>query len=86
VRWFPFRRTGNITCQALVSLLTDYLDGALPEGRRSAVARHLSRCEDCQEYLDQLRITIGLTGRLHVDDVPPATMDRLMDAFRNWQP
>jgi anti-sigma factor RsiW len=74
-----------LTCEELVTLLTDYLDGALPERRRRSVAQHLARCEHCHEYLEQLRATIDLTARLHAADVPPAVMDDLLAAFRTWR-
>lgn len=75
----------ELSCQELIELLTDYLEGALTERRRRAVAAHLDHCGNCHAYLEQMRTTIALTGRLREDDVEPAAMDELLDLFRNWE-
>jgi anti-sigma factor RsiW len=74
----------SLSCQELVELLTDYLDGALSWSRGKAVDAHLAGCADCTAYLEQFRATIALTGRLRVEDVEPAAMDELLDRFRDW--
>lgn len=80
------RRTSDLVdCRQLVELLTDYLDGVLPAGRHAAVERHLAACDHCRAYLQQFRATVLLTSRLAVEDVPPETMDALLDAFRDWK-
>ena len=50
----------ELTCQELVELLTDYLDGALPAGERARLEAHLAECEACDAYLAQFRTTIRL--------------------------
>mgnify|MGYP000894982571 CR=1 FL=1 len=86
---WPFRRrrrpADEVSCRQLVELLTDYLDGVLPTERHDAVDRHLAACAHCREYLEQFRTTVSLTRRLAVEDVPPETMDALLDAFRDWR-
>ena len=79
-----FRRRTAVSCQQLVELLTDYLEGALPRRRERAVKAHLEECGDCSAYLEQFRTTIALTGRLREEDVPPEIMDELLAAFREW--
>jgi len=74
-----------LSCQELVELLTEYLEGALPPRRQRAVAAHLVKCADCAAYLEQMSVTIALTGRLREDDVEPAAMDELMELFRDWK-
>jgi predicted anti-sigma-YlaC factor YlaD len=75
----------ELSCQELVELVSDYLEGALdPEG----VARfeeHLSICEGCRSYLDQMRATITLAGSLTEESIPSPARDRLLVAFRDWK-
>lgn len=75
----------DLSCQELIELLTDYLDGALSARRHAAVEAHLGMCGNCRAYLEQMRTTIALTGRLREDDVEPAAMDELLGHFRNWK-
>jgi predicted anti-sigma-YlaC factor YlaD len=78
------RRRG-LSCQELVELVTDYLEGTMSPRQRARMDEHLAACRDCTAYLDQMRRTIELTGHLRVDDVEPAAMDTLLAAFRDWK-
>lgn len=71
-----------LTCQELVELLTDYLDGALPPDAHADLARHLAGCEGCTAFLAQLEATRGHLGQLPVDALSPATCRELLDVFR----
>jgi anti-sigma factor RsiW len=72
-------------CRELVELVTDYLEGALPEEERVRFEEHLSACDGCTAYLEQMRQTIRLTGMLSEEDVPPEARERLLEAFRGWK-
>jgi anti-sigma factor RsiW len=74
----------DLTCAELVELVTDYLEGALPAGERERFEEHLTICEGCVNYVDQMRTTIELTGRLRVDDLSPEVAAELVGAFRDW--
>jgi anti-sigma factor RsiW len=71
----------NVSCQELVTVAGDYLEGRLPPRLRGAVDRHLATCASCPNYLAQLRLTIELTGHLQVDDVPDELLDVLEQAW-----
>jgi hypothetical protein len=73
------------TCSAVVELVSDYLEGALPPPLRGKFEQHLSWCRGCQDYLEQMRATIHLTGRLGEDSIPSEIRDELVGAFRNWR-
>jgi hypothetical protein len=51
-------------CQELVELVTDYLEGALPETRADEVEAHVRECVDCLRYLGQIQLTTRLLRRL----------------------
>ena len=76
-------RFGELSCARIVVLITDYLEGVLPEDLRARFEEHLSYCPPCREYLAQMRATVASTGRLTESDVPAETMDALMRAFRD---
>jgi len=55
----------ELTCQELVEIVSDYLKGALPLDERQRFEAHLEICEGCRRYLDQMRTTILVIGRLN---------------------
>jgi anti-sigma factor RsiW len=75
----------QITCKELVELVTDYLEGSLPEDVRTRMDQHLSGCEGCINYVEQMRQTIRLTGRLREVDLTAQQRDDLLHLFRNWK-
>lgn len=75
----------ELTCQELVEVITDYLEGALPPADLARFERHLLRCEGCTTYVDQMRETIRLTGMLREDQIPAGARDALLSAFRGWK-
>ena len=79
-------RSRGLTCIELVELVTDYLEGNLDAYERARVERHLAGCDACTAYIDQMRVTIAVVGRVDVDDIPDAMKAELMHAFRDWAP
>lgn len=75
----------EMTCQELVELVTDYLEDALPASERVRFEDHLANCTGCRRYLEQMRQTIVVVGRLREDDVAPATRDEMLALFRTWK-
>jgi anti-sigma factor RsiW len=75
----------ELSCHELVELVTDYLDGALERRARARFEAHIRACRDCTAYLEQIRTTIRLTGRLRADDLDPVARDALLHAFRAWK-
>jgi anti-sigma factor RsiW len=75
----------DLTCRELVELVTDYLEGALSPDERRRFEGHLGTCSVCPRYVDQLRTTIRVLGRLGEDDVPEPARNALLDAFRAWK-
>jgi anti-sigma factor RsiW len=81
------RLTGRdrLVCREVVELVTDYVEGAMSASERRRVDAHLAGCDSCARFLDQMRRTVELAGRVTEADVralPPETLDPLVDAFR----
>jgi anti-sigma factor RsiW len=77
--------TEALSCQELVELVTDYLEGALDERDLRAFEAHLAGCDGCTEYLDQMRTTIRVVGTLTPNDLTQAAETALLQAFRDWK-
>ena len=75
----------HMTCQEVVELVTEYLDGALPSEEASVFEQHLNFCDGCVFYVDQIRRTVATVGHIREEDVPAETRDRLLSAFREWK-
>ncbi len=75
----------QLSCRELVELVTDYLEGALPEGERARFEDHISRCDGCEVYLAQMRQTIELVGHLPAEALSPEAERELLEAFRGWR-
>ena len=75
----------DVTCQELVELVTDYLEGALSDEMRSRVDAHLATCPFCQIYLDQMLQTVRAVGRLPEEAISPEALDTLLAHFRQWR-
>lgn len=74
----------DIACSDLVEIVTDYLEGQLDEDTAARVATHLADCPGCAEYIDQMRTTTRLVGRVPVEKLSPEVKLGLMNAFRDF--
>jgi anti-sigma factor RsiW len=74
----------ELSCQELVELVTDYLEGAMPPELRRRFERHIGKCSGCRAYLEQIRETIRATGALTTESLTPEAERVLLDAFRGW--
>jgi anti-sigma factor RsiW len=74
-----------LACKELVELVTDYLEGRLGPENHRRFEQHIAGCEACTRYLEQMRITIELTGRLREEDLEPGVRAELLEAFRSWR-
>jgi anti-sigma factor RsiW len=78
-------RVEELSCREVVEILGDYLDGAMTPEDRARLEQHLADCDGCTAYLEQLRITVRLSGRLSEEAVSPEAMAPLLEAFRAWR-
>jgi anti-sigma factor RsiW len=76
---------GELSCRELVDLVTEYLEGELPRSERDRFDAHIAGCDACTSYLEQIRRTIDLTGRLTPDSLEPRIRDALLAELRDWK-
>jgi anti-sigma factor RsiW len=77
--------TEHLSCQEVVELVTEYLDGSLSSDDASLFEQHLNFCDGCVWYVDQLRTTVDALGELREEHLSADAKDRLMGAFRSWK-
>jgi len=77
--------TTALSCREMVELVTDYLEDALPGTERARFEAHIAGCDGCTAYLEQMRATIALTGRLTEEEIPPGALEALLREFRDWR-
>jgi anti-sigma factor RsiW len=74
----------ELACQEVVELVTAYLEHSLEVADRERFEEHLVFCDGCDNYLEQMRTTIRLTGSADVA-LPSELEARLLEAFRGWR-
>ena len=73
------------TCREVVEIITDYLEGTLPPDESQRLELHLVWCQACRTYLEQMRESIRLTGRLAGEAITEETRGELLRLFRDWR-
>jgi predicted anti-sigma-YlaC factor YlaD len=76
---------GGLACQEVVELVTDYLENALLPEKRTQLEEHFAACDGCTNYIEQVRLTIGMLRDLARDPAFPATQEDLQQVFRQWK-
>ena len=46
----------------------------------------LNLCDGCFSFVEQVRTTAGMAGRLSEDQIPDEMKTKLLAAFREWGP
>ena len=75
----------ELTCKEFVELVTEYLEGALPDETRARFDTHLGKCKGCTNYLTQMRFTISTTGTLTEETIPAGAREEMLALFRDWK-
>ena len=78
--------SNEFSCQEMIEVVTNYLDGALPPEEQQRFERHLSYCAGCITYVDQMRETIRQTGIVpREESLPPELREGIIAQFRAWK-
>ncbi len=77
--------TAGLACKEVVELVSDYLEGVLLPEKRVALEEHLAGCPGCTNYVEQVRLTIGMLRTLAQEHVFPETKEELLLVFRQWK-
>ena len=74
-----------MTCQELVELVTEYLEDTLAPSERLRFDTHLRTCPGCTAYIEQMRTTIRVLGKLSEEWVSEDAQRELLATFRTWK-
>ena len=74
-----------LTCQEMVELVTDYLEGRMDDATRARFEEHVAECDACTLYIEQMRETIVALGHIPAESISAEAEDELVAAFRNWR-
>jgi Putative zinc-finger len=73
------------TCQEVVDLAAEYVEGAMGSTEATLFELHLNFCDGCFTFIDQIRATASLAGQLSEEQVPDDMRLKLLTAFRDWR-
>ncbi len=71
-----------LVCREFVQLISDYLEGSLPDAERQRFEAHLAECDGCAGYLDDVARVIGSLNHATLPAPDPHTRETLTRAFR----
>ena len=77
-------RIQELSCQEIVELVTEYVEGTMDAGLRAAFDHHLAKCDGCSSYLEQMEATIRLSGTIRPEALSPQFQAGLIEAFRGF--
>ena len=74
-----------MSCDEFTSLVTEYLDGRVPHGKKIGMWMHRLMCVRCRNYLRQMQEILDFVGTY--DEAPEAPLDQgtrreLLDRFK----
>jgi predicted anti-sigma-YlaC factor YlaD len=78
------RPAADVSCQEIVELVSDFMEGALDPVTAGEVDAHLRLCGGCAEYVEQMRRTVASLGRVPVETLSPEAKAALLTAFRDY--
>jgi predicted anti-sigma-YlaC factor YlaD len=74
-----------LTCQEVVELVTDYLEHALLPQTQALLEAHLTECDGCTTYTEQIQQTISMLRRLTQEPLFPTSRQELLNVFQSWK-
>ena len=74
-----------MNCKELVELVTDYLEGKLLAVDAVRFEQHLSSCDGCTNYLEQMRRAIHVIGYVREETLALQQWQDLLKVFRDWK-
>jgi anti-sigma factor RsiW len=72
-----------LRCREFVELVTDYIEGVLPEAERARMEEHMAACDGCRGYLEDMRRLVGSLHQVPEPPPDPETRAALLNAFRD---
>jgi anti-sigma factor RsiW len=71
-----------IRCSEFIELVTDWMEGALPEPVRTEIEEHLLLCDRCVEHVARINAAVAALQAIDAGPPPAPRRDELLAAFR----
>jgi hypothetical protein len=68
----------------VVELATEFVEGAMTPLQMTRFEMHLNFCDGCYTFVEQIRASAAMAGRLTEEQIPEETKAKLLAAFRDW--
>ncbi len=75
----------TLSCNEIVEMVTDYIEGDLDPPTVAALEEHLRVCPGCDRYVDQIRETVSTLGSITSESLSPQAQSGLLEAFRTFE-
>jgi len=72
-----------LNCRAVITEISNYLDGDLPPALCHELEQHLSECKECELVVSQTKATVELYCDAEIVELPEDVKLRLHQALRN---
>jgi hypothetical protein len=77
----PMRK---LECVDLVERVTDFMEGSLDADTQSQLARHISLCWACANYVGEMNTTVQLMSQLPPERLSDQLWSNLSMMYRQW--
>ena len=74
----------ELSCREIVELVTEYVEGTMDAALRADFVAHLSECNGCTHYLEQIQATVRIAGTIEPEALPADFRAGLVEAFRDF--
>ncbi|MFC2061359.1 anti-sigma factor family protein [Elusimicrobiota bacterium] len=68
------------------SKINQYIDGELDDEKRDLLEQHLSQCEYCRSYAEDLKNTLSFISIKHQPEVPRSVWNKIKEATAEKEP
>jgi predicted anti-sigma-YlaC factor YlaD len=75
----------ELNCQQVVELVTDYLENTLLPEMHERLKAHVATCPGCENYIEQVQLTIDMLHQIARESVFPSTKQELLQLFQDWK-
>ena len=69
-------------CEEILNILSDYVDGELPEAQCAEIKEHMKACSHCREFVETFRKSLDLTHKLDHKHPPENVCESVLRAIR----
>jgi len=70
-----------VECKEILNILSDYVDGELPEARCLEIQEHMKACSRCREFVESFQESLEIAHNLEKKSPPENVCESVLRAF-----